>query len=367
MYIYQNKDWPHFSWDQEKLFSLLSEIKLRQGRLMGRMEGLGFSLQAEAMLQTMTLEIIKSNEIEGETLDPDQVRSSIARRLGMDIAGLVPSDRNVEGVVEMMLDATQKFKETLTEKRLLGWHASLFPTGYSGMYKIVVGKWRTNTSEDPMQVVSGAMGKEKVHFEAPAAKELPKEMKIFLDWFNTSDIDPLLKSAMAHLWFVTIHPFDEGNGRIARTIADMQLARADGISQRFYSMSAQIRLERKSYYDILERTQKESLDITDWLLWFLLCLEKALKAAEENLSGVFRKARYWEWLRTKKTNERQRLMMNKLLDGFDGKLNTTKWAKIAKCSHDTALRDIVDLIKQGVLEKEAGGSKNTSYNLVELS
>ena len=368
MYLYQNSDWPIFTWNQEKLFSILSEIKLRQGKLIGRMEGLGFSLQSEAMLQTMTLEVIKSSEIEDEILDADQVRSSIARRLGMDIAGLVPADRNVEGIVEMMLDATQQFQEPLTEERLFNWHASLFPTGWSGMYKIAVGVWRANTNEDPMQVVSGARGKEKVHFEAPEGKALPHEMKRFLEWINDDIvIDPILKSAVAHLWFVTVHPFDDGNGRISRTIADMLLARADGISQRFYSMSAQIRIERKSYYDILERTQKGSLDITDWLFWFLECLDKTLKAAEENLMGVLRKARYWEWLRTKSLNDRQRLMINKLLDGWDGKLNTTKWAKIAKCSHDTALRDVNNLIEQGVLIKEAGGSKNTSYNLVELT
>jgi Fic family protein len=368
MYLYQNSEWPNFTWNQEKIFQLLSETKLRQGKLIGRMEGLGFSLQSEAMLQTMTLEIIKSNEIEGEVLDADQVRSSIARRLGMDIAGLVPTDRNVDGVVEMMMDATQNFQKPLTAERLFGWHAALFPTGRSGMHKIVVGTWRTNTSADPMQVVSGAIGKESVHFEAPEGKALPGEMKKFLDWFNSNEnIDPLLKSAVAHLWFVTVHPFDDGNGRIARTITDMLLARADGISQRFYSMSAQIRLERKSYYDILERTQKGSLDITDWLIWFLICLDKTLKAAGENLSGVLRKSKYWEWLRAKNLNERQKLMINKLLDGFEGKLNTSKWAKISKCSHDTALRDITNLMEQGVLVKEPGGSKNTSYNLIDIS
>lgn len=368
MYIHELKEWPNFTWNQEKLFQLLSEVRHKQGRIIGRMESLGFSLQAEAMLQTITLEITKSNEIEGEILNADQVRSSIARRLGMAIGGLVPADRNVEGVVEMMLDATQNFQQPLTQERLFGWHASLFPASYSGMRKIVVGKWRTNKPEDPMRIVSGAMGKEKVHFQAPVAETLPDEMEQFLNWFNSKeDLDPLLKSAIAHLWFVTIHPFDDGNGRIARTIADMQLARADRIPQRFYSMSAQIRLERKSYYDILEKTQKDSLDITEWLHWFLDCLGKALIAAEENVSGVLRKARYWDWLRNIKLNDRQRLMINKLLDGFDGKLNSTKWAKIAKCSHDTALRDINDLIAQNVLIKEAGGSKNTSYILAEIA
>lgn len=368
MYIYQQKDWPNFTWNKDKLFQILSEISHRQGRIIGRMEGLGFSLKDEAVLQTMTLEILKSNEIEGEFLDADQVRSSIARRLGIDIAGLVPSDRNVEGVVEMMMDATQNFKAPLTKDRLFGWHAALFPTGRSGMLKIVVGAWRKNTPEDPMQVVSGAMGKQKVHFQAPEAKKLPKEMKSFLDWFNTNkELNVFIKAAVAHLWFVTLHPFEDGNGRIARTIADMQLTRADKIPQRFYSMSAQIRLERKQYYDILERTQKHSLDITEWLEWFLACLDRALIAAEEELSGVINKARYWDWLNTKSLNERQKKMINKLLEVFDGKLTTSKWAKIAKCSQDTALRDIQNLMDQGILEKEKGGGRSTNYRLKNLN
>lgn len=367
MYIHQRKGWPDFTWDSEILFQSLSAIRYRQGRLIGRMEGLGFSLQAQAVLQTMTLEVLKSNEIEGQLLDADQVRSSIARRLGLDIAGLIPADRNVEGVVEMMLDATQRFQMPLTEERLFGWHAALFPTGRSGMHRITVGAWRHNSPDDPMQVVSGAMGKERVHFTAPEAKVLPKEMKRFLKWFNSdADIDPIIKAAIAHLWLVTIHPFDDGNGRIARAIADMQLARADGIAQRFYSMSAQIRLERKAYYDILEKTQKGTLDITRWLDWFLACLDRALKAAEKVIAGVLRKARYWEWLTSKKLNERQKLMINKLLDGFAGKLTSSKWAKIAKCSPDTALRDMVNLMAQGILEKEEGGGRSTSYRLVDI-
>ncbi len=364
MYIYQQKDWPNFTWNKGKLFQILSEISHRQGRIIGRMEGLGFSLKDEAVLQTMTLEILKSNEIEGEFLDADQVRSSIARRLGMDIAGLVPSDRNVEGVVEMTMEATQNFKAPLTKDRLFGWHAALFPTGRSGMLKIVAGAWRKNTPEDPMQVVSGAMGKETVHFQAPEAKKLSKEMKSFLDWFNTNkEHNVFIKAAIAHLWFVTIHPFEDGNGRIARTIADMQLTRADKIPQRYYSMSAQIRLERTQYYDILERTQKNSLDITEWLEWFLACLDRALIAAEVGLAGVINKARYWDWLNTKSLNERQKKMINKLLDVFDGKLTTSKWAKMANCSQDTALRDIHDLMGQGILEKEPEGGRSTNYRL----
>jgi Fic family protein len=365
MYIHQRDDWPHFTWDKEKLAGSLSGIHHRQGRLVGRMEGLGFPLQSEAMLQTLTLEVTKTSEIEGEILNTDQVRSSIARHLGMDIAGLVPSDRNVDGVVEMMLDATQNFQAALTAKRLFDWHTSLFPQGESGLHKMTIGNWRGETG-GPMQVVSGPMGLERVHFEAPESALLPKEMSAFLAWFNAEmNIDPVLKAALAHLWFVTIHPFDDGNGRIARTIADMQLARADGIAQRFYSMSAQIRLERKAYYDILEKTQKGTLDVTEWLEWFLACLDRAMSASETTLGGVLHKARTWEVLATKALNERQRLMINRLLDGFEGKLTSSKWAKIAKCSSDTALRDIQNLIEQNVLVKEESGGRSTSYVLNE--
>jgi Fic family protein len=368
MYIHQLSDWPNFVWNKEKLTDLLAKVRNLQGRLIGRMESLGFPLQTEAVLENLTLDVLKSNEIEGELLDAHQVRSSIARRLGMDIAGLVPADRHVEGIVDMMLDATQRYNELLTDDRLYGWHAAMFPAGRSGMYKIVVGGWRNNAPNDPMQVVSGAMGREKVHFEAPAAARLPLEMRWFLDWFNSdTGTDGVIKAAIAHLWLVTIHPFDDGNGRISRTIADMQLARADGMAQRFYSMSAQIRIERKGYYEILEQTQKGTLDVTDWIEWFLNCLEQALLAASNTLSGVLRKAKYWELFKTKNLNERQILMLNKVLDGFDGKLTTAKWAKIAKCSQDTALRDINDLIEQALLEKEVGGSRSTSYGLVDIA
>ena len=368
MYIYQKKEWPVFTWDREKLIPSLTRVTHRQGRLLGRMEGLGFQLRAEATLQAMTLEIIKSNEIEGRTLDANQVRSSIARRLGLDIAGLIPADRDVEGVVEIILDATQNFKEPLTENRLWGWQSALFPSGRSGMHKIVVGAWRDNSIDDPMQVVSGTMGKEKVHFQAPDSKVLTKEMQLFVSWFNNNEeFHPIIKAAIAHLWFVTIHPFDDGNGRIARTIADMQLTRADGTPQRFYSMSSQIRLERKEYYEILETIQKGSLDITEWLEWFLDCLERALIAADEITGGVLQKARYWDWLASKNLNARQRLLVNKVLDGFFGKLTSSKWAKIAKCSQDTALRDIQDLINQEILEKEPGGGRSTNYRLTQIS
>jgi Fic family protein len=366
IYIHQLPHWPRFTWKGESIGSLLTGIRNRQGRLLGRMEAMGFSLQAEANLRTLTLDVLKSSEIEGELLDAEQVRSSIARRLGMDIAGLVPVDRNVDGVVEMMLDATQQYQQPLSVERLHGWHAALFPTGRSGMHKITVGSWRENTKDDPMQVVSGAMGKEKVHFEAPEADRLEEEMRQFISWFNEDKhMDPVIKAAMAHLWFVTIHPFDDGNGRIARALTDMQLSRADESVQRFYSMSAQVRKERKEYYNILESTQKGSMDITDWITWFLHCLDRSVEATTETLSVVLKKARFREKHATTILNQRQQLMLNKLLDGFDGKLNSSKWAKITKTSPDTALRDIQDLLNKNILMKEVGGGRSTSYVLME--
>jgi Fic family protein len=363
-YIHELPEWPDFQWDEQVISPQLADIRYRQGRLLGRMEGLGFSLQAEASLHMLTLDVLKSSEIEGEILNSDQVRSSIARHLGMDIAGLIPSDRHVDGVVEMMLDATQQYQLPLSEDRLFGWHAALFPIGRSEMYKIVVGGWRKNTKDNPMQVVSGAIGKEKVHYQAPDSAFLDKEMSQFLNWFNADkSIDPVLKAAIAHLWFVTIHPFDDGNGRIARAIADMQLARADGSKQRFYSMSAQIKAERNAYYDILEKTQKSSLDITKWLEWFLKCLGSALSATDETLAGVMHSAHFWENPVTATFNDRQKLMINKLLDGFVGKLTSSKWAKLAKCSQDTAIRDIQDLIEKDILMKEPAGGRSTSYIL----
>jgi Fic family protein len=329
------------------------------------MEGLGFVLRNEAVLETLTLDVLKSSEIEGEILNPEQVRSSIARRLGIDVAETIPVDRNVEGVVEMMLDATQKFDKPLTAHRLFGWHASLFPTGRSGMNKIVVGAWR-NDASGPMQVISGPIGKEKVHYEAPSASRLKIEMNKFIAWANKDgDTDPVLRSALAHLWFVTIHPFDDGNGRIARAIADWALARSECSSQRFYSMSSQIRAERNAYYDILEKTQTSDLDVTDWMEWFLDCLGRAISGTESTLAAVFRKAHFWDENVRNNINERQKMLLNKLLDGFEGKLTSTKWAKIAKCSQDTAQRDIQGLIDQGILMKDAAGGRSTSYSLVE--
>jgi Fic family protein len=364
-YIHELADWPKFRWDQNRLAGRLAAVRHRQGRLIGRMEALGFPLRSEATLENLTQEVLKSSEIEGEILDREQVRSSIARRLGMDIGGLTAADRHVEGVVEMMLDATEKYGEPLTAERLFGWHAAMFPTGRSGMKRIKVGGWRDDAS-GPMQVVSGPIGRERVHYEAPPAPRLAAEMNAFLDWFNgEAAIDPVLKAAVAHLWFVTIHPFDDGNGRIARAISDMALARSEGTAQRFYSMSAQIRQERNAYYDILERTQKGDLDITPWLEWFLGCLDRAFDGAERTLANVFRKARFWENHAGAAFNDRQRDMLNRLLNGFDGKLTTSKWAQIEKCSQDTALRDIDDLVARGILRKEPGGGRSTSYALAE--
>lgn len=364
-YIHELPDWPKFRWDQNRLAERLAAVRHRQGRLIGRMEALGFPLRREATLENLTQEVLKSSEIEGEILDREQVRSSIARRLGMDIGGLTAADRHVEGVVEMMLDATEKFSEPLTAERLFGWHAAMFPAGRSGMKRITVGAWRDDKS-GPMQVVSGPIGRERVHYEALPASRLTAEMKAFLDWFNgEATIDPVLKAAVAHLWFVTVHPFDDGNGRIARTIADMALARSEGTAQRFYSMSAQIRQERNAYYDILERTQKGDLDITSWLEWFLGCLDRAFDRAERTLANVFRKARFWEKHAGAAFNDRQRDMLNRLLNGFEGKLTTSKWAQIEKCSQDTALRDIDDLVARGILRKDPAGGRSTSYSLVE--
>ncbi len=362
-YIYQLKQWPNFTWDNEKVLPLLSNVRHKQGLLKGYTDFLGFGLRSETLLHTLTQDVLKSTEIEGEFLNTEQVRSSVARRLGMDIAGLVPSDRNVDGVVEMMLDATQNYDKPLTKNRLFGWHSSLFPSGRSGMHKITVGNWRDN-EKGPMQVVSGAMGKERVHFEAPESDRLESEMKLFLDWFNSDDTpDFVLKSAIAHLWFVTVHPFDDGNGRIARALADMLLVKADGDNQRFYSMSARIRLERKVYYEILEKTQSGTLDVTKWMQWYLHCLDSALNTTDKSLKQVLYKAQFWDKYREESVNERQRLIINKLFDGFEGKLNTSKWAKLAKCSPDTALRDIQSLMQKGILKKEEAGGRSTSYVL----
>jgi Fic family protein len=363
IYIHQKDNWPDFTWRSEEFLNRLSEARNLQGRLIGKMESLGFDLRNEALLDTLTLDVLKSTEIEGEFLNPDQVRSSIARRLGMEIAGSIDSDRNVDGMVEMMIDATQNCFNPLTADRLFDWHAALFPMGRSGIFKITVADWRKDTT-GPMQVVSGASGKEKVHFQAPDADLIETEMNRFLKWFNENDqIDLVIKAAVAHLWFVTIHPFQDGNGRITRALTDMLLAQSDKSTQRFYSMSAQIRIERKQYYEILEKTQKGELDVTEWIKWFLNCLVNALKSTEIILTKVLFKADFWNKHSKTIINERQLKLMNKLLDGFEGKLTSSKWAKIAKCSKDTSIRDINDLINKDMLQKESAGGRSTNYEL----
>jgi Fic family protein len=366
-YIYDLQDWPRFRWSQEALSQRLAAFRHKQGRLIGRMESIGFRLREEAELRTLTLEVLKSSEIEGEVLNKEQVRSSIARRLGMDIGALAPADRNVEGVVEMVLDATRNYEKPLTKERLFGWHASLFPTGYSGMRKIKVGAWRDD-AEGPMEVVSGPFGHERVHFEGPAADRLEREMTAFIEWFNNEDgTDLVLRACIAHLWFVTMHPFEDGNGRIARAIADMTLARSERSPQRFYSISAQMRQERNAYYGGLEETQKGTLDITALLEGFLESLDHAFDEAEKTLASVFRKARFREAHAGVTFNDRQRLILARLLDGIEGKLTSSKWAKLAKCSQDTALRDILDLVDRGILTKDAAGGRSTSYSLSETA
>ena len=365
-YIHQQKDWPNFRWNESRLLPLLTKLRHQQGRLLGQMEGLGFHLRGEANLESLTKEVIGSSAIEGEKLDAEEVRSSIARRLGIAHAGTTPASRNVEGVVEMMIDATRKYEEALTAERLCSWHAALFPSGRSGMQRITVGSWRTEES-GPMQVVSGPMGRERVHFEAPEASRLDGEISRFLEWFEgTGSLDPVIKAGIAHFWFVTIHPFEDGNGRIARAIADMALARADGVAERFYSMSSQIERERKQYYDSLESRQRGGLDISLWLEWFLGCLYRALENAQENLWAILHKARTWERINQDgPVNERQHAVINRLLDGFEGKLSSSKYAKLAKCSPDTALRDIKELQARDILIQEAGGGRSTGYRLAE--
>lgn len=363
MYIYQQAEWPNFIWNVEELSNLLAEVRNKQGRLIGKMEALGFNLQNEAFLETLTADILKTNEIEGIILNKAEVCSSVARRLGIDVGGLSPLNRYIEGIVDMMFDATNNFKKPLTKERLFDWHYALFPTGRSGMNKIIVGNWRDD-STGPMQVVSGAMGKEKIHYQAPPAKIIDNEMAVFLEWINSKEnIDLVLKAGIAHLWFVTLHPFEDGNGRIARAIADMLLARSDGLPQRFYSMSSQIQKERKSYYKTLEKTQKGKLDITGWIHWFLKTLLKAIIHSEETLALVIRKHKFWNTYGAQIKNERQKKILNKLLEGFTGHLTTSKWAKMAKCSQDTALRDIQDLIDKGILVKSDSGGRSTKYEL----
>ena len=364
MFIHELTDWPRFRWSTKRLAEPLASVRHRQGRLVGHMEALGFDLRQEAVLETLTADVVKSSEIEGEKLDAGQVCSSVARHLGMDVGGLKPADRDVEGGVEMVLDATRHYGQPLTQGRLFAWHAALFPTGRSGMARIRTGAWRDD-STGPMRVISGPMGREHIHFEAPKAERVEGEMASFLNWFEGRDpIDPVLKAGLAHLWLVTIHPFEDGNGRIARAIADMTLARSENSPQRFYSMSAQIRQERDEYYDILGRTQKATMNVTPWIEWFLGCLGRAIDGAQATLSAVLSKALFWERIKGVQLNDRQRLVINRLLDGFEGKLTTSKYAKLAKCSQDTAHRDILALIGHGILITNPGAGRSTSYSLV---
>jgi len=359
-YIYQYENWTNFTWKEHEISKLYGEVKYLQGKLSGIMSTIGFSQKEETLLNTFTFDILKSSEIEGELLNFDQVRSSIARRLGIEVAGLVASARNIDGIVEMMLDATQRYELPLTEERIFGWHSTLFPNGYSGGYKIDVACYRSGE----MQVVSGAMGKEKVHYEAVAAEKVKSEMDIFLHWLNTDfSVDAVIKAAIAHFWFVIIHPFDDGNGRIARTISDMQLARAEKSPQRFYSLSSQILVERKRYYEVLQKVQHSNNDITEWLQFFLTCMKNALLASENATVQILQKAKFWVIHEHTPINERQRLIINKLFDGFNGKLQSSKWAKICKCSQDTAIRDIKDLIEKGILQQEDAGGRSTNYEL----
>lgn len=359
MYIHEQKNWPKFTWDTEQISKLLGAVRHRQGKILGQMQAIGFRIQEETILMALTMDITKSSEIEGELLNKEQVRSSIAQRLGIEIAGTLKAERYIDGVVEMMLDATQNFDKPLDAERLFDWHSALFPTGRSGMSKIKIGAWR----EDVMQVTSGPMGKETIHFEAPAADKVPNEMIVFLEWVaNEESLDPVVKAGLAHLWFVTIHPFDDGNGRIARAVTDMLLARADKTTQRFYSMSAQIQAERNQYYDILENTQKGNLDITEWLIWFLDSLMHAMDQTDDTIAKTIVRAQFWEEHKETLFNPRQQKILQLLLDDFFGALNVSKYAKINKTSTDTALRDLQDLVKKDVLE-QFGGGRSTSYKL----
>ena len=365
LYIWQEKEWPHFKWNNEQIARLLGMVHQELGRLNGIISMFGFEQKTNTYLDALTQEIVHSAEIEGEVLNHDSVRSSVARQLGLPFAGLPRIDHYVEGVVQIMLDATQNAKQPLTDERLFGWHAALFPTGYSGAYKITVANWRQST--DAMQVVSGAMGHYQVHFEAPPSQEVPEMMESFLEWLNDSNaVDPLIKAAITHLWFVTIHPFEDGNGRLCRTITEMMLARADGMTQRYYSLSSAILNSRKTYYEQLEKTQKGSIDITGWIAWFLVTLYQAVTASIGKMDRIIKKTDFWNRHANTEINERQRKVINRLWDGFEGKLNTSKWAKMCHCSQDSALRDIQDLIKKGILRDTGEGGRSKNYELIEL-
>lgn len=363
MYIWQREDWPQFRWNKDYVNVRLSSVRYAQGRLAGKLGAMGFHISSNAMLNAMADDVIASSEIEGVVLNREEVRSSVARHLGLETAGLPVANHYIEGIVEVMMDAVRNAVEPLTAERLFGWHAALFPTGRSGAWKIVVADWRQST--EAIQVVSGPMGKERVHFQAPDSKDVPRLMDDFLRWVNDDQqLDPVIKAAIAHLWFVTIHPFEDGNGRLTRTITDMLMTRADQMPHRFYSVSAEILQRRNQYYDVLESTQNGNMDITDWLMWFLDTVERAIENADGKVSAIMDKTRFWDANEQMEMNDRQRKLVNRLLDGFEGKLTTSKWAKIAKCSPDTALRDIQDLIQKGVLRKNDAGGRSTSYELI---
>lgn len=362
-YIYLHKNWTDFYWQDLSINGVFGRVRNLQGLVAGQMRALGFDAKSEAALNTLTMDVLKSSEIEGERLDYNQVRSSIAERLGINTAGIIPRNRNVDGIVELMLDATQNYKKPLSHKRLFAWHASLFHKAYSDIHKIEVGCYRSRT----MQIVSGAIGREKIHYEAIPAVRVKKEMDHFIKWFNAdNNLDSVIKAAIAHFWFIIIHPFDDGNGRIARALTDLLLARSDESSERYYSMSNQMMSERDKYYEALYRNQTSDGDITDWLVWFLLCLEKALLSTEITLAKIMRKTLFWDQNKDVNLNERQRFMLNKLLDGFDGKLKSSKWAAMTKCSTDTALRDIKDLIDKNILQQENQGGRSTNYELKDF-
>lgn len=364
IYIHEHPDWPNFSWREAEIIDLLANVRHLQGMLLGRMEAVGFDLRLEAELEAFTDSVIKTSEIEGEILNPQSVRSSVASRLGVDIGGVAPRDRNVEGIVDITMDATMHCDEPLTQARLFGWHASLFPTGWNGSRPVTPGAWR-RIEHGAMQVVSSRGGREIIHFEAPDATKVDQEMQSFITWFNShSNADGVIKSAIAHLWFITIHPFDDGNGRIARAISDLALARSDGVQQRFYSMSSQIRQERSDYHEILERTQKGTTDITPWMHWFISCLGRALESARDTLASTIAKTEYWDSIAEVQLNQRQIKVLKRLVNGFEGKMTTTKWARMTRASQDTALRDITDLIEKGILERSTSGGRSTSYSLI---
>ena len=364
-YIWEHKDWPKLTWDENSLYKLIANVAHEQGRMQGKLESLGFDLRNEAQLVTRTEDVVKSSEIEGERLDYNEVRSSIARRLGLDAGGIVHASERVEGVVEMMHDTTQKYDEILSAERLFAWHAALFPTDIAGTAGIQIGCWRDDRN-GPMQVVSGQIGQETVHFQAIPANRVDEEVSLFLNWFeNFGEMHPLLIAGLAHLWFLTIHPFEDGNGRIARAITDMALSRSEKFTQRYYSMSSQICADRKAYYRILEVTQRGSVDVTNWMSWFLDCLLRSIKRSDTTLNTVLKKAQFWARFAQESLNSRQIKVMNRVLDGFSGKLTSTKWAKMAKCSQDTATRDINDLIERGGLKRDRAGGRSTSYSLAE--